>query len=86
MGLIDNIKECFSCEEFPKSPTFRAVLFGEEAGYFENVKSIVCYSCETIILALAKGCLQITGQNLYIKKYCLGDVVICGKIKGISRI
>ncbi len=86
MGLIDNIKECFSCEEFPKTPIYRAVLFGEEAGYFENIKSIVCYTSEQVVLALSKGCLQICGQDLYIKKYCLGDVVICGKIKAVQRI
>ena len=86
MGLIDNIKDCFCDFELPKTPIFRAVLFGESAGYFENVKSVVCYSKEQIILALSSGGLSVSGENLYIKKYCLGDIVICGKIKQVQRI
>lgn len=86
MGLIDNIKDCFCQCEIPSEPIFRAVLFGECAGYFENIKSIVSYTEEEIVLALSNGCLKISGKNLYIKKYCMGDVVICGKIKKVERV
>lgn len=86
MSLIEEIKNCFCKNEIPVEPAYRAVLFGDSAGYFENVKSIVSYGECEIILALSKGCLKITGEKLYIKKYCLGDVAICGKIKGLERI
>ena len=36
MGFIEDIKNCFSLEEFPSKPTYRAVLFGDTAGYFEK--------------------------------------------------
>lgn len=85
MSLIDNIKSNFCQGEIPSEPIFRAVLFGESAGYFENVKSIVSYNEEEIVLALSKGCLKVGGNNLYIKKYCMGDVVVCGKIKRVER-
>ena len=85
MSLIDNIKSNFCQSEIPSEPIFRAVLFGESAGYFENVKSIVSYNEEEIVLALSKGCLKVNGNNLYIKKYCMGDVVVCGKIKRVER-
>lgn len=85
MSLIEQIKNCFCEKELPIEPVYRAVLFGDCAGYFENVKSIVSFSECEIILSLSKGCLKITGEKLYIKKYCLGDVAICGKIKGIER-
>ena len=85
MSFIDNIKENFSQSEIPKEPIFRAVLFGESAGYFENIKSIVSYTEEEIVLALSNGTLKINGKNLYIKKYCMGAVVVCGKIKKVER-
>ncbi len=85
MSLIDNIRDSFCQNEIPKEPIFRAVLFGESAGYFENVKSIVSYSQEEVVLALSNGCLKVGGKGLYIKKYCMGDVVICGKIKRVER-
>ncbi len=86
MSLIDNIRDSFCQNEIPKEPIFRAVLFGESAGYFENIKSIVSYSQEEVLLALSNGGLKINGINLYIKKYCMGDVVICGKIKKVERV
>lgn len=86
MGLIDEINNCFCQNELPNNPSFRAVLIGECAGYFENVKSIVSFTNQEIILALKNGALKISGSCLYIKKYCLGDVVICGKIKSLEKI
>ena len=85
MSLIDSMKSCFGTEELPTEPIFRAVLFGDTAGYFENVKSIVHYSPEEICLCLKKGVLKIQGAGLYIKKYCSGDIVVCGKIKALIR-
>ena len=86
MGFIDDIKSCFSSEELPTVPLFRAVLFGEGALYVENVKQIVRYTEEEIVLGLKRGGLAICGSDLYVKKYCEGDVVICGKIKAVQRI
>ena len=86
MSFIENIKGCFSCEEIPMEPVYRAVLFGDTAAYFENVRSILHYEVEEIALSLKKGGLVIRGDNLYIKKYCSGDVVVCGKIKSVERV
>ena len=86
MGFIDNIKDCFCQNELPVECSFRAVLFGESAGYFENVKGIVSYEKEQVILSLKNGGIKVSGKDLYIKKYCLGDVVICGKIISVERI
>ena len=86
MGLIDNIKDCFCQNELPSNCNYRAVLFGDSAGYFENVKSIVSYDVKEVVLSLKNGGLRVEGKDLYIKKYCEGDVVICGKIQSIQRI
>ena len=86
MGLIDEITNCFSQNELPSCPSFRAVLIGEGAGYFENIKNIVSFSSEQIVLSLRNGTLKVSGSNLYIKKYCSVDVVICGKIRAIEKV
>lgn len=82
MGFIDSIR-CEIGEGFDLLP-FRAVLFGDRSVYIENVKSIKSYSKEKIELCLKRGYVVITGEELSIKKYCLGDLAICGKIKGFS--
>lgn len=86
MGFIDDIKKCFSADELPLEPVYRAVMFGDCALYLENVRSIVKYAPEEIAVCLKKGGLKVTGSNLYVKKYCAGDLVICGKIKSVERI
>ena len=86
MGLIDEINNCFCQNELPNNPSFRAVLIGDNAGYFENVKSIVSFTNEEIVLSLKNGALKIIGNGLYIKKYCLGDVVVCGKIRSLEKV
>lgn len=86
MGLIENIKNCIDKSSIPCEPCFRAVLFGENALYLENVKSIAGYSQEEIILQISDGGLKIFGKALYIKKYCEGDLIVCGKIKGLEKI
>ena len=86
MSFINEIKNCFKSEELPVEPTYRAVLFGDGAAYFENVRAIVGFSQEEIILSLKRGGLKLTGENLSVKKYCSGDVAVCGKIKVIERI
>ena len=84
MSFIENINSCIS-GQFGE-PVYRAVLLGDDAGYFENVKQIISYDKEEIVLALKQGGLKISGRDLYIKKYCAGDVVICGKIACLQRI
>ncbi len=86
MGFIENIKQCFDECELPREPIFRAVLFGDSSAYFENVSGISCYSKEQIILQLKRGGIKITGENLYIKKFCMGDIAICGKILALERV
>ncbi len=86
MGLIDEINNSFCQNELPSCPSFRAVLIGDSAGYFEMVKNIVSFNSEEIVLAVKNGAIKILGKGLYIKKYCLGDVVVCGKIKSIEKI
>ncbi len=85
MSFFDEIKKCFP-EIEQTVPSFRATIIGDSAGYFENVSGIKYYTTEEVFLNLKKGGLKIKGEELYIKKYCAGDVVICGKIKSLEKI
>ena len=85
MGFIDSIKENFS-DIFPVLPLYRAVILGDKAGYFENVVGIKSFSTTEIVAFLKKGELKISGTDLYIKKYCDGDLVILGKIQAVTLL
>lgn len=86
MGFIEGIKECFSeAGIIPAEPLFRAVLIGDGALYLEGVRSIKSYTPQKIELRLKKGGLVVSGEELYIKKYCAGDAAVCGKILSIKR-
>ncbi len=69
----------------PKEPPFKATFFGDSAVYFENIRGIISYTAEEINLALKKGGIRLNGQGLYVKKYCMGDVAVCGKITKMER-
>ncbi len=86
MGFIDNIVQSFGMGEMPTEPLFRVTLIGDTAMYIQNVCSIKSYTSEKIELAIKKGGLTVAGNDLFIKKYCAGDLVVCGKIKSLSRI
>ncbi len=85
MGFIDNIKENFTQRELMVEPSYRAYIFGDNAAYVENVKSIISYDTSEINLGLKRGELKIKGERLYVKKYCMGDVCVCGRITAIER-
>ena len=85
MSFFDNMRYCIS-ENIPCEPSFRVVLFGECAGYFENIKTIKSFSPEQIILVVKNGGLAVSGANMFIKKFCAGDLVICGKIKSVEKL
>ncbi|MBQ9756170.1 MAG: YabP/YqfC family sporulation protein [Clostridia bacterium] len=86
MGLIEEIKKCFMENEIPQEPIFRAVTFGDSGIYLENVRQIVSYTPERIEFGLKKGGLVVSGKCMYIKKFCGGDVAICGKIIKTERV
>lgn len=85
MSFIENILESLGISEELKEQQSKITLIGDIAGYFENVKSIKKYSKEEIILLLRKEVITVNGEDLSIKKYCEGDLAVCGKIKSIIR-
>lgn len=85
MGFIDDIAESLGLAGVGAESTFRATIMGEKAAYFEKVSAVKSYSPDKIELVLKKGGLKITGDSLTIKKYCAGDLAVCGTIKSVER-
>ena len=85
MSFFDEIKNMLYADGFP-SPTFRALLIGDNAIHLEEVVSIKQLESENITLRLKKGGLILKGKDLYVKKYCEGDLIVCGKIVSIERV
>ena len=83
MSFIDEVLSVFGGEN--AAPVFRVMLLGDGAAYLEGVKAIKSYSQDKIEVFVGKGELKITGEGLFVKKFCAGDLAVCGKIKSIER-
>ena len=85
MNFFDNILEELGLIKSGVAPTFRAMLIGENLAYFESVRSIKSFTPTKIILTIKSGEIIIEGENMFFKKYDLGDLVVCGKINSLKR-
>ena len=86
MSFIDNIRDSIGAPNTTLNPPFRAVMFGDGAIYLEGVKQILSFKQEEIVISVKNGGLKITGEGLFVKKYCLGDLVVCGKICCLTKL
>jgi len=55
-------------------------------GVFGNVKQILSFGSEKIVLRGHSGCVAVEGEGLYFERYGAGDAVVRGKIKKVERI
>lgn len=83
MSFIDEVLSVFGGED--AAPLSRVMLIGDGAAYVEGVKAIKSYSQEKIELFIKKGEISISGEGLFVKKFCGGDLAVCGKIKSIEK-
>lgn len=64
----------------------RCTLHLGGGAYFEGVKSVGEFSPQTLVLYFPKTSVEITGEGLFIGKYCEGDLLINGKINQIRLL
>ena len=83
MGLLSEIKKNFSAEGSAFRVQYTVVDGG--GGYFQNVKRLLEFSPETLVLKGGKGSIRIEGENLSLGKYFQGDLVVHGLIKKVER-
>lgn len=85
MNFIENLKDIMGVDDLFDTCHVKFIIVLEKGGYFENVLGILSYSETEIVLSVKKGKISIKGENLYVKKYCEGDLSICGKITSIEK-
>ncbi len=86
MNFFDNLLEEFGLIKGTLTPSFRAMLIGDNLAYFENIRSIKSFTPTKISLLIKSGEIVVEGEGMFFKKYDLGDLVICGKINLIKRV
>lgn len=85
MNFIENLKEIMGANEIMEGGAVKFTVVIEKGGYFENVKGVLSYSDDLIVLKIKGGKISVKGENLFIKKYCEGDLSICGKITSVEK-
>lgn len=67
-------------------PSARCLVVPNGEGYFQGVKSLGDFSPERVEVYFSKKAIAIEGEELWVKKYCDGDLVLGGKIKAFSLL
>lgn len=81
MRLYDEIFKKADGELYP-SPKCLIVPNGN--GYFEGVKQVGEFTPERVDIYFRGVSVRVDGAELSIKKYCDGDLELCGKIISVS--
>ncbi len=84
MSFIENIIGSFGGDEAFSNEQTKIMVFGDKGVFLEGVSGIKAFTDKEIILFRKKGEIALAGEKLFIKKFCGGDVVICGKISKIE--
>lgn len=84
MRLIGEILSLLAVEELSVSAVQYTVVDGR-GGVFQNVRKLVEFSAESIVLAGKKGRLRVTGSNLSLGKCAAGDITVLGDIQKVER-
>lgn len=77
MTLLSEILQSLSAEA---GVSVRFTVVGGKGGYFQNIRKILEFSAEKIVLRGKKEKLTVEGKNLSVGKYCGGDALISGDI------
>ena len=84
MRLISEIAGLLAVEELSVMRVQYTVVDGR-GGVFQNVKRLLAFSEEEIVLAGRKGKLRVTGSGLSLGKCNAGDVTVLGDIRKVER-
>ena len=85
--VMSFLKETYlkSLGEGAFKPTFKAVIIGNSGGFFQGVRSVNKFSDSEIVMCVKGESVTVCGENMFVKKFCEGDVIICGKINCVKR-
>ena len=85
MKLISEISKALGAEGLAVSRVQYTVIDGR-GGYFQNVKRLLEFSENKIVLTGAKGAVSVEGEKLSLGKCFAGDVTVLGDIRKIERL
>ena len=84
MRLVSEIANLLAVEELSVTRVQYTVVDGR-GGVFQNVKKLVEFSADNIVLAGKKGRLRVSGSGLSLGKCSAGDVTVLGDIQRVER-
>ena len=85
MNLLENIVDMLGLKDFAYGNGFTLIIINENSAYIQGVKRIEGYTSEKIAVVTKKCKLTVYGKNLCVKKFCMGDMAICGKIEKTEK-
>lgn len=85
MKLLGEIEKLFLKTGVPDALRVQYTVIDGRGGYFQNVRRILEFSEERIVLQGKKGSVAIEGSGLSLGKYFGGDAMVVGDIAKISR-
>jgi len=85
MRLFSEIAKQLSAEGFETARILYTVADGR-GGYFQNVKRVLEFTPERIVLQGKRGAVRIEGKSLSLGKYFGGDATVLGEISCVSRV
>ena len=62
------------------------VVFPGRCAYFENVKGIRSFSSAAVAVRIGKIFLRAEGENLHVRQYCGGDLVLFGDVRKVEVV
>ncbi len=79
------IREIFKALSAEAGAEVQYTVVEGQGGYFQNVKRILEFTPERIVLRGKKNSVRIEGKNLKIGKYYSGDVAVGGEIVRVEK-
>lgn len=84
MRLFEEILSALGGDEEIAFGGAKVVLYAGRCAYFENVKSILSFSKEAVIIQLKKGTVCAEGEGLAVARYGEGDLLLTGNVRKIE--
>ena len=84
MSLLNEVLEGLGLSELIGAKDYKITVLSDKAVCFENIKQIKSFNDGKIEVLVKNKTINVEGKALFVKKYCIGDAVICGEISKIE--
>lgn len=84
MRLFEEIFSALGLAEDVAFGGAKAVLYAGRCAYFENVKCILSFTAEEVVLQVGRGEACARGRGLRIARYGGGDLLLVGDVRAVE--